>query len=173
MEPRLPTSKQWTQVPPELLQQMKSVFEEGFKAQLGNAVVALEGRIYPKELLFSLGFRRPNQLKQPNFQISLGYDAQKENVLKLIHTIFDAMGALFDEYFKTNDDSEFPRLWDQLEYEKKKLFVQYSTENTDLKKKADELLGLPPDDGLLVDDPEQTKEEIDELRAKLGITEDE
>lgn len=68
MKPRLPSSKKWTEIPPELQKQMVSVFCNGFKGQLGSATVELEGRIYASELILSLGFRRPNQLKQPNFE---------------------------------------------------------------------------------------------------------
>ena len=172
MEPRLPTSKQWTEFPAELLKQMKSVFQEGFGSQLGAANIEVEGRIYPGELLLSLGFSRLNQLKQPNFEISLAYNPKKDNVLKLVHTLFDAMGALFDQYFQTPDDTEFPKYWEEMEFEGKKLFVQYSTKNSSLESKANKLLGVAADH-LLKEEDEMSEAAVAELKAKLGVGEDE
>jgi hypothetical protein len=169
MEPRLKTSKQWTKMPAELLDQMGSVFENGFKSQLGKAEVRIEGRIYPGELLLSVGFSRANQLKQPNFDVSIAFDVKKDNVLKTIHVMFDAMGALFDTYFSSADDSEFPLIWEPLDFEGKKLFVQYSTRNTTLESDADALLGK--DDALLNEDGDDLDVEI--LKEKLGLADDE
>jgi hypothetical protein len=171
MEPRLPTSRQWTQFPAELLKQMRSVFQEGFGAQLGKATIEIEGRIYPQELLLSLGFSRSNQLKQPNFEISLGYDSKKDNVLKLMHTLFDAMGALFDQYFQLPDDSEFPRYWEEMDFEGKKLFVQYSTKNSKLEDEANKLLGVSGGD-LLNDEEDLSEEALQEIKTKLGLSEE-
>lgn len=172
MDPRLPTSKQWTKFPAELITQMRSVFQEGFGPQLGKSTIEVEGRIYPGELLLSLGFSRVGQLKQPNFEISLGYDSKKENVLKLIHVLFDAMGALFDQYFQNPDDGEFPRYWEEMEFEGKKLFVQYSTRNSKLESDADALLGAA-DGGLLHDEVDESEEAVKELKAKLGLVDEE
>jgi len=172
MNPRLSTSKQWTKFPAELITQMRTVFQEGFGPQLGKATIEVEGRIYPGELLLSLGFSRSNQLKQPNFEISLGYDAKKENVLKLIHTLFDSMGALFDQYFQNPDDGEFPRYWEEMEFEGKKLFVQYSTRNSKLESDADSLLGASGN-GLLHDEDDLSEEALSELKSKLGLADEE
>jgi hypothetical protein len=173
MEPRLPTSSKWTPFPNELLTQMRSVFQEGFGAQLGKATVEVEGRIYPTELLLSLGFSRSNQMKQPNFEISLAYNAKKDNVLKLMHTLFDAMGALFDQYFQTTEDTEFPRLWEEMEFEGKKLYVQYSTKNSKLESEADKILGANGHDLLNEDDADQADTVLEEVKSKLGLVEDE
>ena len=172
MEPRLPSSKKWTQFPAELLKQMRSVFQEGFGPQLGKATIEVEGRIYPGELLLSLGFSRSNQLKQPNFEISLAYDSKKDNVLKLMHVTFDAMGALFDQYFQLPDDSEFPRYWEEMEFEGKKLFVQYSTKNSQLEDEADKLLGVSKGELMNEEDDLSEEEILKQLKEKLGLDED-
>jgi hypothetical protein len=172
MEPRLPSSKQWSKFPAELIQQMKSVFQEGFGAQLGKANIEVEGRIYPAELLLSLGFSRPNQLKQPNFEISLGYDSKKDNVLKLMHSLFDAMGALFDQYFQSDDDSDFPRYWEEIDFEGKKLFIQYSTKNSKLEDEADLLLGQTAGH-FMNDEEDESEEELHQIKEKLGLTDEE
>jgi hypothetical protein len=148
---------------------MKSVFLEGFGAQLGKATIEVEGRIYPSELLLGLGFSRSNQLKQPNFEISLTYDPKRDNVLKLMHTLFDAMGALFDQYFQLPDDAGFPRLWEEMDFEGRKLFVQYSTKNSELESEANKLLGVSKE-GLLKEDDEAGEEVVlEEVKKKLGL----
>ena len=169
MEARLKTSKKWTNMPAELLDQMGGVFENGFKRQLGNADVQIEGRIYPGELLLSVGFSRANQLKQPNFDISVGFDVKKDNVLKMIHVMFDCAGALFDTYFSAADDSEFPLIWEPLDFEGKKLFIQYSTRNTTLENEADRLLGK--DDTLMHADEDEDVD-TDELKKTLGLNDE-
>lgn len=172
MEPRLPSSRQWTPLPKELLKQMQSVFQEGFKGHLGGAKIEIEGRIYPQEILLSLGFSRKGQLKQPNFEISATYDVKKDNVLKLCHTVFDAMGALFDQYFSSNDESEFPLYWEELKFEGRTLYVQFSTRNTGLEAQADQLLEGKKE-GLMNYDDEHDTEELENIKAKLGLGEDE
>lgn len=170
MEPRLPSSKKWTQLPAELLKQMKSVFEDGFGRQLGKATVEIDGRIYPSELLLSVGFSRPNQLRQPNFQISLVYDPKKDNVLKLLHLCFDAIGALFDQYFQASDDADFPLYWEEIEFEGRRIHYQFSSQNTKLEADADKLLGADQDG--LMRDSAADEERIDEIKSKLGLNED-
>ncbi len=172
MEPRLPSSRQWTELPAELLKQMNSVFQEGFRSQLGNATVEIEGRIYPNELLISMGFSRPNQLKQPNFQVSATYDPKKDNVLNLVHLCFDAIGALFDQYFQSPDDTEFPLYWEESEFEGRRIHIQYSGKNTKLEEEADKLLGIDKE-GLMQEDSTDTEEHLKAIKSKLGLTEEE
>ena len=174
MKPRLPSSRSWTPLPAELMQQMKSVFSEGFRGQLGNASVEIEGWIYPSELMLSLGFTRPNQLKQPNFEVSMTYDPKRDNVLKLVHVAFDAIGALFDQYFASPDDMDFPLHWEEIEFEGRRLHIQYTGKNTKLEAEADRLLGVDQD-GLMRDAPESEDEEaqLEQIKAKLGLKDDE
>jgi hypothetical protein len=153
-------------MPAELLTQMQSVFEEGFKSQLGKSEIHVEGRIYPSELLLGLGFSRPNQLKQPNFELSINYDPRKDNVLKTVHLLFDAMGALFDHYFQSADDAEFPRYWEEMEFEGRKIFCQYSTANTNIEGAADQLLGLKSE-SLLQEDEGDREAELREIKMKI------
>lgn len=151
---------------------MKGVFEKSFAGHLGKGSrVEIQGRIYPSELLLSVGFSRPNQLKQPNFEISASYDSSKDNVLKVFHLLFDAAGALFDQYFQATEDNDFPRYWEEIDFEKRKIFVQYSTKNTDLESQADELLGKNSD--ALMQEPDEDSETfLEDIKNKLGLTDE-
>ena len=89
MEPRLSSSLKWTALPKELIEQIRTVFQSTFKEHLKGAKVEAEGRIYPQEILVSVGFKPKGALRQTNFQVSLGYKKDKDNVLKSIHLIMD------------------------------------------------------------------------------------
>ena len=132
MEPRLPTSRKWTPLPEELIKQIRSVFKQNFKDHIGGGAIEASGRIYPSEILVEVGFRAPKALKQANWTISIEYKRNKDNVLALLHMAVDAAAALFDQYFTAENDHDFPRVWEEVDFDKKKIFVQYSTENSEL-----------------------------------------
>ncbi len=174
MEPRLKTSKKWTALPKEFLGQVKTAFKSTFKTQLGSAKIEADGRIYPEELLLSVGFKTDSALKQSNFMISIPYRKGKDDVLKLLNLGMDAMGALFEQLFEADDDADFPRLWQRVDFEGREIFVQYTTNNTELDAAADKLLGESKDEGLTGGEWDDEDEEItpDEIKRKLGIDDD-
>lgn len=86
----------------------------------------------------------------------------------LLQVMFDAIGALFDQYFEQADDSEFPLAWEELEFEGRKLHIQYSTRNSQLESQANALLG-ETDQGLVREDAEDSESELEEIKQKLGL----
>ena len=174
MEPRLKTSKKWSALPKELMQQIRTVFGSTFKEQLKGAKIEADGRIYPEEILIQVGFKESQALKQSNFMISIAYKKDKDNVLKLLHLGTDAMGALFDTLFSSEDDSELPRTWAELEFEGRVIHVQYTTNNTELESQANKLLGIGDDESLAGGDWEDENDAVtpESIKAKLGIDDD-
>lgn len=172
MEPRLKTSRKWTELPKELIQQIRSVFSGAFKDHVGTAKIEADGRIYPEEILIRVGLARPNQLKQAGFLVSIAYKKEKDNVLKLLHLGMDAMGALFEQYFAADDDHEFPRTWQEVNFEGRPIFVQYSTTNTELEAEADKLLGTAGSDQLAQGDWDDGETTADDIKLSLGIDPD-
>src|SRR5258708_4434002 len=63
MEPRLSTSRKWTPLPEELIKQIRSVFKQNFKAQIGTGSIEANGKIFPEEIMVSVGFREKDALK--------------------------------------------------------------------------------------------------------------
>jgi hypothetical protein len=173
MQPRLSSSRRWAALPKELVSQIQSIFTESFRAQIGKNSIQMEGRIYPQEILMRVSIV-PHQggLKQSGFEISLPYHKEKDNVLKLVHLGLDAFGSLFEQYFGSSDDQDFPRIWQEADFEGRKLYFQYSTTNTDLEAQADRLLGQGDHDDLAQGDWEADIS-ADQIKATLGIDSEE
>lgn len=78
--------------------------------------------------------------------------------------------SLFEQTFAAENDSEFPRLWEEVDFEGRKIYIQFSTANSQLESEADRLLGISGvknrarswDDDI---DPEA-------IKAQLGIDDD-
>ena len=167
MNPRLESSKTWSSLPKELLDQINSIFSESFAAQLQGAKIKTEGRIYKEELLVRIGFIAKGRIKQTNFEASIAYNKKKENVLSLIHIAVDCLGSMFENYFK-DPDTEFPKTWSPFKLENKEVFLMHSSENSDLEKKADKLLNLQ-DDGLVKNASNEQDFSPEQIKSKLGI----
>jgi len=172
MDPRLKTSKKWTPLPKDFLSQIRSVFKETFKTQIGSGTVETDGRIYPEEILVSVGFRAEKSLKQSNFEVSIAYKKDKDNVLKLLHIAVDAAASLFEQLFAAESDEEFPRIWQEFEVEGRPIYAQYTTTNSTLESEADRLLGVHAKEGVAGGDWEDDLSPED-IKATLGIDPDE
>lgn len=169
MQPRLSSSRQWTALPKELITQVKSIFGQNFKDSIGEGHIEVDGRIYPGEILLMVGYRAPKSLKQSNFEISMAYQREKDNVLKLLHLGVDAAASLFEQFFAAENDHDFPRIWESVPFEGRELFIQYTTTNTELEGQADRLLGLKGEEGLAKGDWEAEEETAEEIKARLGV----
>lgn len=165
MEPRLASSKKWTSFPDEYLKQIQQVFNKSFKLHIEKGKILTEGRIYKEELLLKVGYLENERLKQCNFEISVEYDKKKENAVKLIYLLIDVAATMMDEFFMAENDHDFPKLWQDYEVEGKKVFLQYSSTNSELEKQADEILGVA-DEGLINDSDEET---IEDLKKGMGL----
>ncbi len=169
MEPRLSTSRKWSPLPAELLQQVQSVFRDSFRAELKNGTVEASGKIFPEEILVQVGVVQAHELKQANFVVSIGYKQSKDNVLKLLHLAVDAMASLFEQYFAAETDADFPRVWEEVDFEKRKIYIQYHTTNSKLEADADKILGAAggADEVAQGDWDEDMDPEI--IKAQLGL----
>ena len=168
MNPRLKTSKKWTVFPKEYLSQIKDVFSQGFKTQLGNSTLIIEGRIYSEEILLRVGIQERGRLKQSNFEVSMSHSIKAEDAIDRIHDSIDAAASMMQEYFefiKKEEEPDFPLLWKEYEFNNKPVFLQYSTVNTDLESAADTLLGEEAD-RLLVEE-EESEDALDAADEKI------
>lgn len=171
MEPRLSTSRKWSPLPAELLEQIQSVFKQSFKAEIGKGKIEASGKIFPEEILVRIGYRAEKALKQSNFLISIAYKQPKDNVLKLLHLAVDAAASLFEQFFAAETDEEFPRLWEEVDFEKRKIYIQYDTTNTDLESEADRLLGADSGNEVAQGDWDDDADP-DLIKAQLGLGDD-
>ena len=177
MQPRLKTSKISTDLPKDLLAQIKEIFAETFSDHLKKSQVIAEGRIYPNEVLLRIGATQGQQLKQINFLVSIDYKQGKDQVMNLVQVGVDVLATLFDDYFANQDDSDLPRQWTELNADGKKLYILYSTLNDKLESEADKLLGIQKSDSFVkehegFDENDEDEALLEEIKQKLGLTED-
>lgn len=174
MEPRLSTSRKWTPLPEEFLGQIGSVFKQSFSSHIGTGSIEIEGKIYPEEILISAGFREHKALKQSNWAVSIEYKRNKDNVLKLLHLAVDALASLFEQYFAAESDQDFPRVWEEADFEGRKIYVEYNTINSSLESEADRILGEKASNDVAQGNWDDDTEEInpEHIKAQLGINSD-
>ncbi|MFS4460002.1 hypothetical protein [Bdellovibrio sp. HCB2-146] len=142
MNPRLKSSKKWTAFPKEYSEQIQTVFTENFAEHFDDAELIVEGRIYQQEILLRVGFHQKGRLAQANFEVSMDYSQDKQDAVARIHNCIDAAASMMMEYFENDGDVDFPYTWKEFPFQGQKLYLQYSTENSNLEAEANRLLGL-------------------------------
>jgi hypothetical protein len=142
MNPRLKSSKKWTRFPKEYSDQIQAVFKENFAEQLKAAELIIEGRIYPDEIMLRVGYHEKDRLAQANFEVSVDYSQSEQNAIEKIHNCVDAAASMMLEYFENDGEVDFPYVWKQYPFQKGKIYLQFSTENSSLEAEANKLLGL-------------------------------
>lgn len=142
MNPRLKSSKKWTNFPKEYSDQIQAVFKENFAQYLDDAELVIEGRIYSEEITLRVGYKENNRLAQANFEISMNYSQEEQDALTRIHNCVDAAASMMMEYFEKEGEVDFPYVWKEFPFQGKKLYLQFSTENSSLEAEANRLLGL-------------------------------
>jgi hypothetical protein len=168
MTPRLKSSKTWTSLPKEYLTKIQEVFTAGFKAQAKRGQFLADGRIYATELLVRIGYLENGHLAQANFEISLEYNPQKDNVLDLTYLAIDAAASLMEGHFEGGDPANYPQQWQAEKLDKHEIFYRYSSTNTQLENQADQLLGKSQDH-LVQGDTDDDDETLDYAKGILGL----
>jgi hypothetical protein len=164
MQARRITSKKWTAFPEEFSAQIETVIKENFTANLMDAKLIIDGRIYPEEILLRVGVLEKGRLKQSNFEVSIDYKPDDPKSLDRIHHLVDVAASMMMDYFDTNGEVEFPYSWKEFPFKGHPVFLQYSTENSDLEAQANALLGVTEDTLLVEETPsEDALDRADEL----------
>ena len=173
MESRRSNGKKWTPIPADFTKQVINAMRDSFKDETKSGKFIFEGRIYPDELVIRVGFIEKGRLRQTNFDISVDYKPGRDDTYKLLGVAVDVGATMLDELFASVDDGDFPRLWQVYEVEGRKVHLQFSTENSELDREADKLLGSSTDGLVNEDEEDEAQKELDAIRAKLGIDEGE
>jgi hypothetical protein len=173
MNPRKKESKKWTKLPLDFSNQIKTVFEQNFKPHLEGKKLTVEGRIYPSEIVLRIGINQKGELRYHNFEVSLNHSKDKQDAISQIHIGVDAIASLMVDYFDQEEEHEMPLVWQEYPFEKQTIWLQYTSENSDLEAEANRLLGLAEDEALLTD--EEKVEFADEIgvEAEEGTTDEE
>lgn len=144
MNPRLPTSIKWTELPNEFAGKVQKVFADNFKVEAEAGKFIVEGRIYPEEIVIRIGYLENGRLKQVNFEASSAYSKEAGNAFDKLYLCVDAIASMMEEAFDAEEDEapEFPLHWREYDFEGQPVFLQHSTVNTELEAEADRILGL-------------------------------
>ena len=175
MNPRKKESKKWSALPPELSQQIKTLFEESFSEYLTEKKLKVEARIYPTEILMRVGVNYKGEIRYHNFEVSIDHDPKKQNTVTQIRVAVDAIASLLLEFFDLEEEHEMPLVWQEYPFEKQKIWLQYTSANTDLEAEANRLLGIKEGDELLhgVDDLGLEMEDVEISDEDLKMPDDE
>ena len=165
MNPRKKESKKWTKLPNDFSIQIKTVFEQNFKPHLQGKKLTVEGRIYPSEIVLRVGLNQKGELRCHNFEVSMDHSKELQNAISQIHIGVDAIASLMVDHFDSDEDHEMPLVWQEYPFEKQTIWLQCSSENSDIEAEANKLLGLSNEDALLA----ESEAEIE----ALGLTEEE
>ncbi len=167
MNPRLKNSKKWTTFPGEYLTQVQTVFQDTFAKNLTNSKLVVEGRIYPEEILLRVGILEEGRLSQANFEVSMNYSTKTKDAVERIHDCIDAIASMMNDYFESNGETEFPRTWQEFEFNKRPVFLQFSTVNSDLEAQADALLGQSFED--MVQEDKDSEDALARAEARIEV----
>jgi hypothetical protein len=171
INPRLKNYKKMTAFPKEYKTQIEEVFAENFKKQIGDGKLIVEGRIYPSEVLLRVGILEKGRLSQANFEVSIEYS--KKDAVQRIHDCIDAAASMMADYFETDGETEFPRTWQEFEFNKLAVYLQFTTENSDLESQADALLGASFEDMVQEDKDKEDALAAAEARVEANLADDE
>lgn len=179
MNPRTKTESKWTELPPDLKKQISTIFQQNFEKQIGaSGEIRTDGRIYPKEIVLSVGIHKKGELRFHNFEVSIDHKNDKEKIVELIYLSVDAIASLMTEYFENDEDIELPYTWMQYPFQDQKVWLQFSTVNPDLEAEANRLLGLTLDEETILKNAEAerspdaldaTEDEFDELVKHIDL----
>lgn len=154
MTPRLKSSKKWTSFPKEYAEQILNVFKENFAAYIDeDSELIIEGKIYQEEITLRVGYREAGRLAQANFETSISYSSESNDALEKIHNSVDAAASMMMEYFETDGETDFPYTWKEIPFKKTKIYLRFSTENSELEAEANKLLGVTENDIYNEEDP--------------------
>ena len=168
MIPRLESSTKWTSLPEELSVQIERAASDLFPEQAREGKFLAEGRIYPEEFLFRLGYVENERLVQINFETSSAFNLEKDNIKKIIDLSVDCSAALMEGFFKSTE-MDYPRDWKRVDFDGRDIFVQHTTVNSELEKQADKLLGEASDALINQSKANESSEEFEAILSSLGV----
>ncbi len=166
MIPRLKSSKKWTAFPTEFQENILKTFEENFSHKLNPGKFIAESRIYPSEILFRIGFLESGRLFQANFEASIEYIGM-DGATQAINLCIDSTASMLEQYYDSQQLMDMPRDWKEFDFDKKKIYLKFSTLNTQLEAEADKILGVYEDHLIQEHDEDELAKEDKELQIRL------
>jgi hypothetical protein len=113
-----------------------------FPVEAEGTKLKITGRIYPEELLLRFSLSNENQIKCHNFTGSIDHDTEAGDLVDRIQDIMEALTSMMGEYLSTvEEEIDFPLDWHEYQFNNRKVYLMYSTENDSIEEQAAALLG--------------------------------
>jgi hypothetical protein len=134
----LPAS--WRETVTELLY---STYEE--QCIKSNRSFEVFGQTFPDEVFLAISLLDQNDQAAIPVTCSLSSDlSSTDKSDKIIETLIDSVGMIFDDYFSSENWDEFTPIWTDIEFKGIKIYYKITRENVALSLLADKLL-MPED----------------------------
>ncbi|MNT30121.1 hypothetical protein D3C72_1659000 [compost metagenome] len=85
----------------------------------------------------------------------MNYSQQDQDAVERIHNCVDAAASMMLEYFDNPEEADFPYVWKEYPFQGKKVYLQFSTENSNLEAEANRLLGVNEEDLLIEEEDDE------------------
>ena len=145
IKPRLKSSKSWTNIPQNLQDQIIKLLNSHFSKPSKNGNFQVNGSIYKKEVVFRYSYQPKHLLKPIQFDLSLEYDfssiSKDDKFMKMFEILTDLGASLFHSIFE-DKNFELPSLWNPIDFQNHKVYVQSENINTELESEANKILDL-------------------------------
>lgn len=106
----------------------------------------VRGRIYPDEILLKVSFNEKGAIRCHNFSASMDHSVDDSDIIDRMQNLMEALSSMMEEYFSAEEELDMPLDWHQYELENRKVFLMYSTENDEIDRQAEALLGDETED---------------------------
>ena len=154
MQPRKKQVKAAQKLPTEFIKSVAKLFNEQFEAEKIGASFAIFGALYPDEALLCVNLSQVGRLSAVSFfasaDLSKTIGAKPEQVTSLLKSMVDLVASWFAQTFAEYPGKglegileaidEMDRTWQQVSWEKRKLFVKINRNNQTLESAADRIL---------------------------------
>ena len=98
-----------------------------------------------------IGINSKGELRFQNFEVSIDHSSEKQDTVQKITVAVDAIASLMVDYFDNEEGNEMPLVWQEYPFENEKIWLQFSSTNSDLESEANKLLGVKEEATLLVE----------------------
>jgi hypothetical protein len=142
---------------------IRESIQEDFKDFLADKELIVQGVLYLKEVILSVGYREKGGIRQRNFEASLDFDLNTQNPMDLIHAALDSIGAMMSQWIEADGDINVPLSWTKFTIDNKDIWLCSTNINSDIEAQADAILG----EEFLKREAEITEETVDELFAQI------
>lgn len=129
-------------LPLEWQQKIETLLFEIYKAQCqkDSSGFQVHGITYPNEVFLSVSYVNLKSPTSTPYTLLVSCDLDdKTDPLKTMDNLVDSVGMLLDHFFQS-DEREIETIWNEIEFQKKKVYFRTTRENISLTIEANRIL---------------------------------